>query len=584
MAFGNLDEFRSGQAAGTAGGRESPRIGMALAEKRYTLKEQLGRGGMGEVWLAYDRMAGGDVALKFLPPALADVPQEMQRFHQTFARIRKVTGRYLCPLYDIQFDNRVGPFIVMKYVHGETLARRIERTGPLPPRDALEILSWAAAGLDELHAQAVVHRDVKPENIMLVEMTDDERTPLQIVDYSVAGEIRQSVSKLSGSVGFEGGTFAYMAPEQWRGKPAQAHSDQYALACVAYFLLTGAPPFQGDPGVLRLCHVNDIPDPIAGLPDAVNAALLQALQKDPKQRFSTCRQFIAAMQASDDSPAASPVSGGRPSPPPPPPPLDRKPGVVIPRKRTKPPPPPTGDTRTPFAAETVPNRVVLPHRAGPSASPSGSHPVVSKEPSTTGREGVRPTPAPGAGSTSSHPTEATASPLPLDAAARVGKSTSLGSWLLVESLGLGGTFFLWLVSIVAISGASGSGDGLTLLAGFAILFMPVGMIAWTIGFAAWLGTSWSAMPEADPKTSTLQAVVFLFIPIFGAFWLFRSQYLLISRLNAALSACGRNEAETPMLLLWLQLIPFVNLVALLVLQMKMNNGFAVLRRHYFGGE
>ena len=273
--------------------------GTVLGNK-YALIEQIGRGGMGVVWKAKDQIADRLVALKFVSSRLKHFELEMERLRVSFKKIHALQHHAICPLYALENDEQVGYYLVMKYLEGETLDRWILRKDPrrqgLPMNAVISILSRVAPALDYAHANAVIHRDIKPANIFL-EKTDGKYF-VQIIDFGLADEIRSS---LSGGSTVEQreitGTRPYMAPEQWRGWKQKAATDQYALAVVAYELLSGHIPFRGggDVQILLNAVMNLDPEPIPTISDIANAVLLKALAKNPADRFTDCREFIAAL-------------------------------------------------------------------------------------------------------------------------------------------------------------------------------------------------------------------------------------------------------------------------------------------------
>ena len=206
----------------------------------------------------------------------------------------------------------------MDYAPGVTLSkwRRQFPDGIVPPDIALEVARQVAAALDYAHGEKIVHRDVKPSNVM-VETVAAERRPLdhgqgsacsssaptlrvRLLDFGLAAEIRSSMSRVSTESGDTSGTRPYMAPEQWLGRKQDGRTDQYALACVLYELLSGAPPFAGvfetgDPAVMSAAVEKRVPDSVPGIPHRASAALLRALAKDPSARFPSCKAFVEAM-------------------------------------------------------------------------------------------------------------------------------------------------------------------------------------------------------------------------------------------------------------------------------------------------
>jgi serine/threonine protein kinase len=563
MSFNDAEAFRVQQQERTAPRCEPRRVGMTLANGRFELVKPLGGGGMGEVWQALDRRAAehgnaqadGEVALKFLPLELAGHPTMLQQFQKTFASIRKVQGRYLCPLYDMQVDERVGHFMVMKRVHGHDLAKVVELQGPLPLEKAVPIIEWAAAGLDELHEQHFVHRDVKPENIMLA---PNDAIPLQIIDYGVSGEIRESVAKCTGNTGFEGGTYAYMSPERLRGKTRGGPpADQYALGCVAYYLLTGEPPFIGDPGIVRHCHLEEPVTPISGLSSEVNGVLLRALAKAPEQRFASCGDFARALRAAVTM-VASPVISGAPRPG-----GATKPSIVIPRRGVTPPPPPN-DTRNVASSHTK-SSIVIPRRPA-----SGTMPSTAASCDTA----PAPKPAPIVIDTSPH-----YQPPPLTVeqpGSRIARSVNLTSaYLLGLAAAASGivAVLVWLVCWLCWNAAS---TPVIVLALVSMLVCRVAPIAFAVSSGVFYGIAWSSLPEADPRLPTATAVALLAVPGFNLYWFYRFQYLLWQRLNAATQATGRGQ-PIPAELIWLQLVPFMGLVAYFMFQVKVTSAFRELR-------
>ncbi len=283
--------------------------GMALG--RYQVLELLGRGGMGEVWKAFDPNRNGPVVIKLLPLALQGNALELQRIQDSFRSVNALQHQHICPVYDLASDERVGDYLVMKFVEGETLAvyrfRVVRERGEFPVGELADVLGPVAAALDYAHGQGIIHRDVKPQNILVRE----DGTDPQLVDFGLAEEIRMATTRVSQAHVGVSGTYAYMAPEQWRGRPQDGRADQYALAVVAYELIVGHPPFQSpDPEILRMCVLGDEPPEIASIAPAANRMLHQALAKDPQDRFRSCQQFLDALAV-----ALSQVPGSPPRKP-----------------------------------------------------------------------------------------------------------------------------------------------------------------------------------------------------------------------------------------------------------------------------
>ncbi len=262
----------------------------------FRLEERLGRGGMGEIWKAHDLVGERTVVLKLLHPELSHHPDQMAAVKQMFHRVHDLQHQHICPLYLLGHDPRYGYFVVMKYLKGDTLAAYrkafVARHGSFPVSEVVRVLSPIAAALDFAHAAHVLHRDVKPQNIMLA----DDGTTIQLVDFGLAAELHSSPSRVSSTSTVFGGTYPYMAPEQWRGEPLDSRADQYSLAVVAYELLAGRRPFDStDPTILRLCVLNDAPARIDGLNETTHAALMRGLAKLKAARFPSCAALVAAL-------------------------------------------------------------------------------------------------------------------------------------------------------------------------------------------------------------------------------------------------------------------------------------------------
>ncbi|MDR1963543.1 MAG: protein kinase [Planctomycetaceae bacterium] len=261
----------------------------------FRLEKQLGRGGMGEAWKAFDETAERNVVLKFVPKEIQHVKEAMDSVKESFKKVHALQHQHVCPVYGLFTDPQHGLYLVMKYVEGMPLdeykRKYIEKHGQMTFTDIVQILWGIAKGLDYAHEKKVIHRDIKPQNIM-VSKTDG----VQIIDFGLAEEIRTSMVKFSEVQMDVAGTRPYMAPEQWQGKYQDAKTDQYALAVTAYEMFSGHVPFMGsDVGILRECVLHDEPEPIPGIPDYVNVALIKALSKKREDRYLNCKAFIKAM-------------------------------------------------------------------------------------------------------------------------------------------------------------------------------------------------------------------------------------------------------------------------------------------------
>jgi serine/threonine-protein kinase len=275
------------------------RLARTLAGK-YRITKLLGRGGMAVVFLADDLVLERRVAIKVLPPDMAYDTKLIPRFQQEAKTAAKLDHPNIIPIYRVESEAGLDYF-VMKYVTGESLDQVLEK-GPLPIDLARRVLREAALALGHAHQRGIVHRDVKPANIML---ESDGRVIL--TDFGIS-------KALEGGSGFTGtgtiiGTPHYMAPEQAKGLQVDGRADQYSLAVLGYQLLTGKQPFEGSSHSILYKHVFEAPPPVfEARPDApadLVAALDRALGKEPEQRFATMEEFATAVSGERRSASGS---------------------------------------------------------------------------------------------------------------------------------------------------------------------------------------------------------------------------------------------------------------------------------------
>ena len=246
---------------------------------RYSLERELGRGGMGVVYLAREVRLDRPVAIKLLPPELSANPDLRERFLREARTAARLSHPHIVPIHAV---DDVGDFVfyVMAYVDGETLAQRVAAHGPLPPADAVRLMREVAWALAYAHSQGVVHRDVKPDNIILE--TAAGRT--LVADFGIAGVVK-------GAAGLDGevvGTPEFMSPEQALGETVDGRSDLYSLGLVGYFALTGKLPYGGDKATETLAKQVTEPPPSlakAGGPRKLTHAIERCLAKDREERF-----------------------------------------------------------------------------------------------------------------------------------------------------------------------------------------------------------------------------------------------------------------------------------------------------------
>jgi DNA-binding beta-propeller fold protein YncE len=277
----------------------------------YRLEEQIGRGGMAVVYRAYDVRLDRNVALKILAPGLAADEAFRKRFTRESKAAAAVDHPNIIPVFDAGQANGV-LFIAMRYVHGRDARTLLEAEGPLLTERVIDIVAQVASALDAAHARGLVHRDVKPANMLLDTRAGGGRDHVYLSDFGLS---KQSLAQLSQtgltSHGHFLGTLDYVAPEQVEGRQVDGRADEYALGCSAFELLCGTPPFQRDGGLAVLWAKVSEPPPLLSfrrgdLPDAIDGVMSRALARDPADRFENCGEFAAALRAACGlGPAAS---------------------------------------------------------------------------------------------------------------------------------------------------------------------------------------------------------------------------------------------------------------------------------------
>ena len=286
----------SGDDPGAAGGFVvSFAAGSRIAG--YRLEEQIGKGGMAVVFRARDEQLGRLVALKILAPALAGDAEFQRRFVSESRAAAAIDDPHIVPVFAAGEADGV-LFIAMRYVAGGDAYSLLRAEGPLPPDRVAAIISPVASALDAAHRAGLLHRDVKPSN-MLMDVLPGRPDHVYLSDFGLS----KAAASTSGMTraGEVMGTLDYMSPEQIGGRSLDGRADQYALACSAFELLTGAPPFHRDElTAIMYAHLSEPPPQVTsrrpGLPWAANGVLSTALAKAPGDRYASCGQFADALR------------------------------------------------------------------------------------------------------------------------------------------------------------------------------------------------------------------------------------------------------------------------------------------------
>jgi predicted Ser/Thr protein kinase len=260
---------------------------------RYSLERELGRGGMGVVFLARDVTLDRLVAIKLLPPELAALPEVRTRFLREARTAAGLAHPNIVPIHSVEEAQGL-VFFVMGYVDGESLGSRVRRAGPLPPRDVMRVIQEVAWALGHAHARGIVHRDVKPDNVLL----ERDAGRALVVDFGIA----RSVDADTPASGIRAGTPQYMSPEQIAGGAVDARSDLYSLGVTAFYAATGRLPFESrsTEGFITK-HLAESPPALGSiaptLPSRFSTTVDRCLAKDPAERFATAEEVALEIEA-----------------------------------------------------------------------------------------------------------------------------------------------------------------------------------------------------------------------------------------------------------------------------------------------
>ena len=311
-------DLTAAQAPAAAPAHTLP-IGEVVATK-YRVEAFLGSGGMAEIYAAVNLLTDRQVALKWILPTLATSKEAMARFRREALAAGRINHPNVVAIFDV-VEHQGSACIVMELLHGETLAARLKRTGPLPLVEAIAIILPAMRGVAAAHARAVIHRDLKPDNIFLCLDESGAIRDCKVLDFGVS-KLAVADAATTGDITLSGnvvGTPEYMAPEQVRsGKNVDRRLDVYSLGVVFYEMLAGRPPFVGEHFSGLMLDIMQRPVPALTslrpeVPKRLAAVVHQALEKDVTRRFQDVPVFIEAVEAAarDDLnlPTGTPAEG-----------------------------------------------------------------------------------------------------------------------------------------------------------------------------------------------------------------------------------------------------------------------------------
>ncbi|HVY27749.1 MAG TPA: protein kinase [Polyangiaceae bacterium] len=275
-----------------------------LVAGKYRLTQLIGRGGMGSVWEGTHTTLGTHVAVKFIEAEYAESPEARNRFENEARAAAKLRSKHVVEVYDHGMTDDGRPFIVMEYLRGEPLDKRLDRVGRLPAKDTARIVMQVCRALSKAHAAGIVHRDLKPENVFLVWDDEDGADVAKVVDFGIAKftdkQLGNSSATRTGSVL---GTPYYMSPEQARGlRSVDFRSDLWSVGVIAYRCIVGILPFEGEAVgdlLVKLCTAPlPVPSQLApDIPPGFDAWFARALTREPEGRFSNASELAESLAA-----------------------------------------------------------------------------------------------------------------------------------------------------------------------------------------------------------------------------------------------------------------------------------------------
>jgi len=264
--------------------------GTTFAE-RYEVLEELGKGGMGEVYRVKDKILDEEMALKVLKPEIAADKGMIERFKNELKLARKIAHRSICKMYDLNEEEET-PYITMEYVRGEDLKSFIRKKGKLKEKETIALAKQVCEGLEEAHELGVIHRDLKPQNIMI-----DEKSNAKVMDFGIARSVEAPGITHTGMMI---GTPDYISPEQAEGEEADQRSDIYALGVILYEMVTGSAPFKGDTALsVALKHKSQLPKEPRKLNPEISEdmshLILVCMEKDRERRYQTAAELLSEL-------------------------------------------------------------------------------------------------------------------------------------------------------------------------------------------------------------------------------------------------------------------------------------------------
>lgn len=281
-----------------------PPVPQGLVAGKYRLTRLLGRGGMGAVWEGTHISLGTRVAVKFIDAEYANSPEARSRFENEARAAAKLRSKHVVEVYDHGVSDDGRPFIVMEFLQGEPLDKRLDRLGRLPAKETAQMVLQVCRALTKAHAAGIVHRDLKPENVFLVYDEEEGTDVVKVVDFGIAKFTDTGLTSSSATrTGSVLGTPHYMSPEQARGlRSVDYRSDLWSVAVIAYRCIVGTLPFDGEAVgdlLVKLCTA-PIPVPSQFTPDippAFDSWLQKALNREPAQRFANASELAQSLAA-----------------------------------------------------------------------------------------------------------------------------------------------------------------------------------------------------------------------------------------------------------------------------------------------